>query len=65
MGRNDWVNGPGENAQRALEVAASEVSRLVAKTDDVMNGLWSDWVTAAEALDRSPEQLFEALGTPD
>jgi hypothetical protein len=65
MGRNDWTFGPGDNARRALELAQAEVAKLVAATDEVMADLWGAWLAEAEALERSPEALFDLLGRPE
>jgi photosystem II stability/assembly factor-like uncharacterized protein len=64
MSRNDWENGPGANAYRAFEVAEAEVDELEARTEEVMTGLWEDWLLATEAIDRSPRRIFESTGKP-
>jgi hypothetical protein len=46
-------------------LAQAEVAKLVAATDEVMADLWGAWLAEAEALERSPEALFDLLGRPE
>ena len=60
------INGgdmaPGGNAIRALKRLQEGGADFCAAVDELMSGLWKDWIDSVESIDRSPGTLFEASG---
>jgi hypothetical protein len=60
------INGgdmaPGGNAIRALKRLQEGGADFCAVVDELMLGLWRDWIDSVESIDRSPGTLFEASG---
>ena len=60
------INGgdmaPGGNAIRALKRLQDGGADFCAAVDELMSGLWRDWIDSVESIDRSPGTLFEASG---
>ena len=60
------INGgdmaPGSNAIRALKRLQEGGAAFTAAVDELMSGLWGDWLESVESIDRSPGTLFEASG---
>ena len=53
---------PGGNAQRALERLREEGAVFIAAVDTVMEGVWTEWIRQVQAIDRSPQRIFEEAG---
>ena len=56
------ADAPGGNAQRALVRLRDEGKAFADEVKAVQEGLWLEWLEAAEAVDRSPSRIYEGTG---
>ena len=57
---NGGDTAPAGNAQRALERLREEGTEFAVAVQEIMDGLWTSWLDAVDAVDRSPRRIFDA-----
>ena len=59
---NGGEDAPGGNAQRALQRLTEGAADFTKAVQDIMEGVWVEWLAAVDAIDRSPARLYKVAG---